>query len=80
MLSSMVNTLRVRRAEQRLSQMALAARVGMSRDRFWRIENGFAEPTAAEQAALAEAVGAPRGVVFPVGAAVSSGSDMAASA
>lgn len=60
----MTNTLRVRRAERRLSQMALAAQAGMSHNRYWRVENGYAVPTESERDALASALGVPVEVVF----------------
>jgi len=70
----MTNTLRVRRAERRLSQMALARAAGIAENRYWRVENGFASPTDAERAALASALGVSVDVVFP------SSSDLAVSA
>ena len=61
----MTNTLRVRRAERRLSQAALARRVGLSENRYWRIENEEIAPTLQEARALASALGEPIEVVFP---------------
>ncbi len=59
------NTLRVRRAERRINQFDVAAALGVSRDRYWRIENGYAVPTAAERTTLAEFFGVPNEVLFP---------------
>lgn len=46
--------LRVLRAERGLSQMEVAAKAGMATNRYWRIENGYAEPTDDERTALAK--------------------------
>lgn len=59
------NTLRVRRAERRVSQLDLAVQLGMSPNRFWRIENGYALPTEAERAAIAQALGVPESEIWP---------------
>lgn len=61
----MDNTLRVRRAEKRVTQTALAVALGMTTTRVWRIENGVAEPTKAEQAALAAFFGCSERKLFP---------------
>lgn len=63
------NTLRVRRAERRVNQFDVAAVVGCSRDRYWRIENGYVEPTAEERAALCAFFGVGEGVIWPALAA-----------
>lgn len=66
MLQPMKNRLKVRRAELELSQDALALRInGMGRDRIFRIEKGYAEPTAEEIAALAKALKATPAELFP---------------
>jgi transcriptional regulator with XRE-family HTH domain len=50
-----VNTrLRVLRAERGLSQMETAAKAGLAVNRYWRIENGYSEPTDDERKALAK--------------------------
>lgn len=50
------NRLRVLRAECGVSQLDLAIAIGMSRDRYWRYENGYDTPSPAEQARLAKAL------------------------
>lgn len=59
------NRLRVLRADRRISQMDLALEVGMGRDRLWRIENGYTEPTEDEMVAIANALGAQVDEAFP---------------
>lgn len=49
------NRLKVLRAEHRITQMDLAQRLGMGRDRYWRIENGYETPTSDEAARMAKA-------------------------
>ena len=61
----MDNTLRIRRAERRLSQRALAKRARIQHDRYWRIQNDYAEPTDTERAALARVLGLPDDELFP---------------
>lgn len=48
--------LRVLRAERDLSQRDTATKAGMSVDRYWKIENGYADPTDAERQGLARAL------------------------
>ena len=62
----MTNTLRVRRAERRLSQMALADLAGLHHNRLWRIENEHAEPTTAERERISSALQCDEAIVFPV--------------
>lgn len=50
------NRLKVLRAERAITQMDLALKAGLSRDRYWRIENGYEHPTDAEQARLSKAL------------------------
>lgn len=59
------NRLRVLRAEHRLTQMNLARRIGVGTYRYWQIENGYAEATPDERAALAKALKVPQVEVFP---------------
>lgn len=40
-----------------LSQYALAQKIGMGFNRYWRIEKGYAAPTPAEQEAIARGLG-----------------------
>jgi transcriptional regulator with XRE-family HTH domain len=61
----MTNRLRVLRAEHRLTQLDLAAQAGIAENRYWRIENLYAEPTLDEQNALAGVFGVRRRDVFP---------------
>lgn len=63
------NTLRVRRAEKRVNQFQVAAAVGLSRDRYWRIENGYAAATEEEIVQLATYFGSETVVLFPAAAA-----------
>ena len=50
------NRLRVLRAEYKISQLDLALKVGLSRDRYWRIENGYDDPSDSELRKLAKAL------------------------
>ncbi len=62
----MKNTLRIRRAERdAISQRDLAQLAGISPDRYWRIEKGYADPTEDERAALALALDCGCDVLFP---------------
>lgn len=62
--------LRVLRAERGLSQMHTAAHAKvdgkpMGLNRYWRIENGYSEPTPEEQAAIAAVFKVPTRDAFP---------------
>jgi len=59
------NRLRLLRAEHRLSQYAAAVAAGVSHNRYWRIENGYTEPTDAERAKLAGVFGVSVSRAFP---------------
>lgn len=59
------NRLRVLRAEHRVSQMDAAAALDMSRDRYWKIENGFLEPSDDEAKALARLFKVEINDIFP---------------
>ena len=60
------NTLRVLRAVKRLNQRDTARKAKIpSFDRYWRIENGYADPTPDEQVALARLFKVPVEEVFP---------------
>jgi transcriptional regulator with XRE-family HTH domain len=50
------NRLRVLRAEREVTQMDLALKAGLSQSRYWRIENGYEQPTTTERAKLAKAL------------------------
>lgn len=67
----MKNRLRVRRAElEGLSQQDAATKAGLTRDRYWRIEKGYTEPTARECQQLATALDTTVHGVFPELAAI----------
>lgn len=61
----MENTLRVRRAEQRVTQLGLAMKARMTQTRVWRIENEYADPTPAEAKALARVLETTPVALFP---------------
>lgn len=65
MLPGMRNTLYLRRAERRISQMALARAVGIPFYRYWKLENEYVEPRDADRDALAAYFGVPATVIFP---------------
>jgi transcriptional regulator with XRE-family HTH domain len=56
--------LRVRRAALEMNQFEVAAAAGIGRDRFCRIELGYADPTPDEQKAIAKALKAKRDDLF----------------
>lgn len=58
--------LRIARAEHDISQMEVAAHLGCGHNRYWRIENGFQEPTDAEKVALAELFRCRVSDIFPI--------------
>jgi transcriptional regulator with XRE-family HTH domain len=59
------NRLRVARAELRVGQYDVSGAIGISRDRYWRIENSYAIPTERERAALSAFFGVAEGDLFP---------------
>lgn len=63
--SSHRTRLRVLRAEHELSQMDTAAKAKIGLYRYWQIENGYAEATDAERAAIAKVFKVEAGEVFP---------------
>lgn len=65
MAKSDKNRLRVLRAEKRLTQLDTAARAKVSIARYWKIENGYTEPTSSERAALARALRVEESEAFP---------------
>lgn len=79
MLCDMKNTLRVRRAEYQrnlkkrakrellngISQVDVAKATRIQFDRYWRIENGYAEPRPKERAALARFFKCSESLLFP---------------
>lgn len=47
--------------------MDLALKAGLSRDRYWRIENGYEQPSADERARLAKSLRvSDEGLGFPI--------------
>ena len=50
------NRLKVLRAECRITQLDLALKVGLSRDQYWHIENGYTAPRAVDRRRLAKAL------------------------
>lgn len=59
------NTLKVRRAERGVNQFHVADALGCSRDRYFRIENGYVDPTDDERAALCAFFGTTEEVIWP---------------
>jgi DNA-binding XRE family transcriptional regulator len=57
--------LRVLRAEHQISQMEAARHLGCGHNRYWRIENGFQEPTTQEKALLAALFKSRVSDIFP---------------
>ena len=53
------------RAEHELSQMETAAKAKIALYRYWQIENGYAEATEQERAAIAKVLKATPEDVFP---------------
>lgn len=53
------------RAQYDLSQMEVAAHLGCGHHRYWRIENGFQEPTQIEKATLARLLKTTVTDIFP---------------
>lgn len=67
------NRLRVWRAERRMTQIKLATRADINMTRYWRIENGYIDPTETEKTKLARILKAPDvDSVFPQAEAVAS--------
>ena len=62
----MTNELHVWRAKRdRISQRDLAKKADITADRYWRIENDYAEPTSEEIAALARVLDTAPEALFP---------------
>ncbi|WP_081444556.1 helix-turn-helix domain-containing protein [Anaeromyxobacter dehalogenans] len=64
-ISSSISTLRLLRLTAGLPQFVLAKRANMAASRLSVIERGYDEPTEAEQAQLARALGVPQEALFP---------------
>lgn len=58
------NLARARFDMDRISQRETAKKAGIHSDRYWRIENDYAIPTADERAALARVLNASESVLF----------------
>lgn len=69
MAKSDKNRLRVLRAEKRLTQLDTAARAKVSITRYWKIENGYTEPTDTERSAIARALRVEVTEAFPTAVA-----------
>lgn len=61
----MENTLRVIRAERRVSQRKLAKQTAIEVTRLWKIENDYLDPTCQERRILAEALGVSERRLWP---------------
>lgn len=64
----MENTLRLRRAEKGkrgVTQLAVAKAVRIERNKYWRIEMGYQDPTPAEIRALARYFRCSASIIFP---------------
>lgn len=59
------NRLRVLRAEFKLSQYEVAHKLGVGHNRYWRIENGYYEPTEAELTILCQLFNTKASKIFP---------------
>lgn len=59
------NRLRVQRADRRITQLDTALKAGISANRYWRIENGYDEPTEAERKKLARILKSDVETLFP---------------
>lgn len=61
----LTNRLRVLRAERGFSQIDTARLAGMTKDRFWRIENGYLDPTDDERGVFARIFNVEPSAIFP---------------
>jgi len=59
------NRLKVLRAERHVSQRAVAVEAGIQFDRYWRIENGYAEAAVEERRSIAKVMGVPMSAIWP---------------
>jgi transcriptional regulator with XRE-family HTH domain len=59
------NRLRVLRADKRKSQLETALGAKIPEGRYWRIENGYIEPSSDERAAIAKSLGVSEAEAFP---------------
>lgn len=64
-MAKFTNRLRVLRADKRKSQIDTATAAKISEGRYWRIENGYLEPTPSERNAIAAALGVAVSEAFP---------------
>jgi transcriptional regulator with XRE-family HTH domain len=63
--AALPNQLRVLRAERKVNQSQIAEAIGVTLDRFWKIENGKAEATDDERINLAKALGVTQADIWP---------------
>lgn len=61
----MFNRLRILRAERRASQLYVALSASIHPTRLWKLENGYAEPTVAERAAIARVLEVSEEEIWP---------------
>jgi transcriptional regulator with XRE-family HTH domain len=59
------NRLRVLRADRRITQLDLALKAKLSQNRYWRIENGYDEPSDSEKKRIARVLKADVSEAFP---------------
>lgn len=59
------NRLRVQRAERRITQIDTALKANIPHSRYWRIENGYDEPTEPERKRLARVLKSDVETIFP---------------
>jgi transcriptional regulator with XRE-family HTH domain len=59
------NRLRVIRAERAVSQLDTALEADVNPTRFWKLENGYAEPSEHEREAIANALGTSPEAIWP---------------
>lgn len=65
MVAPIPNRMRVLRAERRRSQLPLSIKADIHPTRWWKLENGYAEPTAQERAAIARVLEAAEEEIWP---------------
>jgi transcriptional regulator with XRE-family HTH domain len=63
------NRLRVIRADKRLTQLDTATRAGVPMTRYWKIENGYLDPTPEERKAIAKVLRVTESDAFPAAVA-----------
>lgn len=66
------NRLRVLRADRRITQLDTAVKAGIVVTRYWKIENGYVEPTADERGKIARALRTSVAEAFPSSESIAS--------